>query len=63
MAIKCELELREFFLILGRCGNVASVPKIPFISNSRISYFEHACPKLIIFVLLSRLTGKFATQN
>ena len=28
----------------------------------RISNFEHACPKLN-FVLISRLTGKCATQN
>ena len=29
---------------------------------SRISYFEHACPKLN-FVLISHLTGKCATQH
>ena len=29
---------------------------------SRISYFGHACPKLY-FVLISRLTGKYATQD
>ena len=33
-----------------------------FISYSRISYFRHACPKLNL-VLISRLTGKRATQN
>ena len=59
MAIRCEyahrLELRKFFLILGCCGNVASVPKDPFISYSRsIVYFEHAFP-LSFFCL----TGKF----
>ena len=39
----------EVFYTLGRCGNVASVPKAPFtcfISYSRISYFGHAWPKL-----------------
>ena len=48
-----------------RCrGNVASVPKALCISYSRISYFGHACPKInIVLVLISRLTGKCATQN
>ena len=66
MAIRCEqvhrLELRKFFLFLGCCGKVASVPKVPSISYSPISYFGHARPKLIC-VLISCLTGKFATRN
>ena len=41
---------------------VASVPKAPFISYSRISYFRHICPKINI-VLFSRSTGKHAIQN
>ena len=44
------------------CGNIASVPKVPFISYSRIPYFGHVCPKLNL-VLISRLTGKRATQH
>ena len=55
MAIGCEhvhrLELRKSLKFLGSCGHVASVPKAPFISYSRISYFGHACPKLN-FVLI-----------
>ena len=66
MDIICEhihrLEFAEVFYISGCCGNVASVPKAPFISYSRISYFGHACPKLNL-LLVSRLTGKCATQN
>ena len=64
MAIKCEHVHRivKVFKILGCCGYVASVPKAPFISYSRISYFEHACPK-INFVLISRLTDKCAAQD
>ena len=38
------------------------MPKATFISYSRISYFRHACPKRNL-VLISRLTGKRATQN
>ena len=57
MTIRCEhvhrLQLRTS---LGCCGNVASVPKAPYISYSRISYFGHACPKLN-FVFISLLTG------
>ena len=41
---------------------MASLPKAPFISYSRISYFGHICSKLN-FVLISHLTGKCATQN
>ena len=44
------------------CGNVGSVSKTPVVSYSRISNFEHACPKLIL-VPISRLNGKLATQN
>ena len=51
----------EVFSILGCYGNVASVPKAPFISHSRISYFGYACPKLN-FILISHLAGKCATQ-
>ena len=47
--------------ISGWCSNVASVPKAPFISYSRFSYFGHACPKLNL-ILISRLTGKRATH-
>ena len=36
----------KVFQNVGCCSNVASVPKAPFISYSRISYFGHACPKL-----------------
>ena len=48
--------------MFGCCGNVASVPKTPFISYSHISYFEHAWPKLN-FVFISQLARKCATQN
>ena len=59
----CELTMgRKVCVSTCPCGNVASVPKAPFISYSRISYFGHACPKLN-FVPSPRLTGKCATQN
>ena len=57
-----QTRIGEVFQILGGSGKVASVPNAPFISDSRISYFGHACPKLNL-VLMSRLTGKYATQN
>ena len=63
--IICEhrLELHiDIFYILGCCGNVANVPKAPFISHSSISFSGHACPKLN-FTLIFRLTGKCETQN
>ena len=38
------------------------LPKSPFISYSCIPYFGHACLKLNL-VLLSLLTGEYATRN
>ena len=52
----------ETFYILGCRVNLANVPKASFISYCRISYFRHACSKLNL-VIISRLTGKRATQN
>ena len=43
-------------------GNVASVAKALFISNSGIANFLHVCLKLNL-VLISRLTDERATQN
>ena len=57
-----DFRIAGIFQIFGCFGNVASVPKAPFISYSRIFYFGHTCPKLN-FVVISRLTGKCATLN
>ena len=55
--IICEhlliLELWRSFKFLVCCGNLASVPKATVINYFRISYFEHASPKLNL-VLISR---------
>ena len=65
MAIRCEhvhrLELCKSFKFWAAV-QLASVPKAPFISYSRISYFGHACPNLNL-VLDSRLTGIIYAQN
>ena len=55
MAMRCEnvlrLELRKSFKFWAA---VASVPKTPFISYSRISYFGHAYLKLnLLFIFLA----------
>ena len=65
MAIRCEhvlrLELRKSLQILAAVQR-SKFAESPVYQFSRISYFGHACPK-INFGLISRLTGKCATQN
>ena len=53
MFIICELFHRQncSSLNFDYCGNVASVPKTPFMSYSCISYFGHACLKLRLTLL------------
>ena len=43
--------LFSLLYLLGSYGNVASMPKAPYINYSCIFYFGHVCPKLNLFNL------------
>ena len=65
MFVLCNIH-HQIINLLQKCGELASVPKAPFINRyhgyARISYSGHACPKLNL-VRISRLTDKRATTK
>ena len=62
MSICPSTRIAKVFWIVGCCGNVTSIPKTPFIGFSSISYFEHACLKLNLDLILL-LPGVWATEK